>query len=131
MKKTLSLVLSCLLLVVSFSPLAANAGLVQCVVSGPDSVLCDFCSLLATIQATLNFIIGLAFLGAVILIAVNGINMYFTGGNPGKVKTAFQNILKVVVGLVIMIAAWAIINTIMVFLANPGSPPTFWNNISC
>ncbi len=131
MKKILSLILSSVLLVVGFSPFAANAGLVRCTVSGPDSVLCDFCSLLATIQATLNFILGLAFLGAVILIAVNGINMYFTGGDPGKVKTSFEKILKVVVGLIIMIAAWAIINTIMVFLVKPGSPPTFWNNISC
>ncbi len=121
----------CLLLVAGLSPLAASAALVQCTISGPDSALCGFCQLLATLQATLNFILGLAFLGAVILIAVNGIKMYFTGGNPGKVKEAFQNIIKVVVGLVIMISAWVIINTIMVFLARPGSPPTFWNNISC
>jgi len=128
-KKFLLLIISSLLFAL-LAPLA-NAGLVQCVVSGPNSVLCNFCQLLATIQATLNFIMGLAFLGAVILIAVNGIRMYFTGGNPSKVKDAFQNIVKVVVGLVIVITAWVIINTVVVFLARPGSPPTFWNNISC
>ena len=127
--KTISLLVISYLLLVSALP--ANAALVQCTVSGPDSALCNFCQLLATLQATLNFIMGLAFLGAVIIIAINGIKMYFTGGDPGKVKDAMKNIGKVVVGLIIVIAAWAIINTIMVFLARPGSPPTFWNNISC
>ncbi|MEW5805464.1 MAG: hypothetical protein AB1721_01935 [Patescibacteria group bacterium] len=108
----------------------ASAGLVQCFVS-PENALCDFCSFLATIQAVINFIIGLAFMGAVILLAKYGFDMFFTGGDPGKVQGAMKGILKVVVGIIIVLAAWAIVNTIIWFLASPGSPPTFWNQINC
>lgn len=119
------------LLIFSLPVLPASAGLVRCSISGADNVLCDFCSFLATIQATLNFIIGLTFLGAILLIAKSGLDMYLTQGNPGKMQDAMKGILKVVTGLVIVIIAWAIINTIIVFLAKPGAAPTFWNNINC
>lgn len=109
----------------------ANAALVQCVINSPGGSLCSLCQFLGTIKAVLDFIMGMAFLGAIILIAKSGLDMYFTAGNVGQVKNAMQNILKVVVGLIIMIAAWAVINTIIIFLASPGSPPYFWNNIDC
>jgi type IV secretory pathway VirB2 component (pilin) len=108
----------------------AFAGLVQCEVS-ETSALCNLCQLLATVQAVINFLIGLAFLGAVILIAVAGFNMFYTGGNPEKVKKALKSIQSVVVGILIVLCAWAIVNTIIWFLAKPGSPPTFWNQINC
>ncbi|HCI05550.1 MAG: hypothetical protein UX26_C0001G0015 [Parcubacteria group bacterium GW2011_GWC1_45_9] len=129
-KSGLRLITSGLFLLSAFFPLSASAALVQCTVS-ETGALCSFCQLLATIQSTFNFILGLVFLGAVILIAKAGLEMYFTAGDPGKVQAALKNILKVVVGIVIVITAWAVVNTILVFFARPGSPPTFWNNISC
>ncbi|OGY39598.1 MAG: hypothetical protein A2418_01895 [Candidatus Brennerbacteria bacterium RIFOXYC1_FULL_41_11] len=117
----------CFLLFVSLA-MPTNAALVQCIPTGPDdSTICGWCDFIATIQTTFYFIIGIAFLGAVILIAKYGLDMYFTGGNPGKVQEALKGIGKIVVGLIIILISWAIINTIMWLLGGSAN----WWKISC
>lgn len=129
MLKTILFSLLVFLTVLMIMPFTADAiTLVTCAPRGPDQVLnCDYCAFVATIQTTFYYILGIVFLAAVVLIAKYGLDMYFTSGDPGKVKEAFKGIMKVVVGLIIILISWVIINTIMVVL---GASENWWN-ISC
>lgn len=109
----------------------ASAALVQCQITSKENVLCSLCSFLATVQAVINFIIGLAFVGAVLLIAKFGLDMFFTGGNIEAVKKAGKGIWNTVLAVILVLSAWVIVNTIIWFFAKPGSPPTFWNQLNC
>lgn len=110
----------------------AFAALVTCdpaLPAGPGS--CDLCALFETIQNVVNFLIGLAFSITNIMLVYGGIRMYFSGDNPGNRKTATNIVINAVIGLVIVLTSWVIINTIITFLAKPGSPPTFWTQLNC
>jgi len=110
----------------------AFAALVTCdpaLPAGPGS--CDLCALFETIQNVVNFLIGLAFSIVTIMLVYGGIRMYFSGDNPNNRKTAVNVVINAVIGLVIVLTSWVIINTVITFLAKPGSAPTFWTQINC
>ncbi len=92
---------------------------------------CDLCALFETIQNVVNFLIRLAFSIVAIMLVYGGIRMYFSGDNPNNRKTATKVFINAVIGLVIVLTSWVVINTIITFLAKPGSPPTFWTQLVC
>ncbi len=106
---------------------SAHAALVQCDPSVIGS--CDLCALLATIQSVVNFIISMAFVLLTLVIMIAGFQMYMSQGNPGAFSRSIQQIWNGVIGLVITLAAWVIVNTVLHFFAH-GSV-LFWNRISC
>ena len=65
------------------------------------------------------------------MLVYGGIRMYFSGDNPNNRKTATKVFINAVIGLVIVLTSWVVINTIITFLAKPGSPPTFWTQLVC
>jgi len=66
-----------------------------------------------TIQTIINVILAVVGVIAVIMIIIGGIQYTTSAGDPGKVKKAKDTILYGIVGLVIALAAFAIVNFVL------------------
>ncbi|HXK35170.1 MAG TPA: hypothetical protein VJ103_01525 [Candidatus Paceibacterota bacterium] len=90
-------------------------GLVPCGNPGQDP--CNFNYLLTTINILINFLLFWITLPiAAILFAYVGFLLLFSGGDEGKRTQAKAIAWNLVVGLVIALAAWLIVKTILVGL---------------
>ena len=65
------------------------------------------------IKNVLNWIFGVIGIVAVIMIILGGFNMMISSGDPGKVKKGKDTILYGIIGLVIAILAFAIVNFVI------------------
>jgi len=89
----------------------AQEGLVPC--GGVDEPACNFTFLIQLVQKVINFLlVTVAVPLATILFAYAGWLYMSAGGDPGKVARGHQIFRNVLVGLVIALAAWLIVNTI-------------------
>ncbi|MBI5126475.1 MAG: hypothetical protein HZA80_01800 [Candidatus Taylorbacteria bacterium] len=94
--------------------------LVQCdgVVSKPGEVKCDFSALIKQVQFLISWMFRIGVTLAVGLFAYAGILFMSTDPkNITKAREIFPNIVK---GFVIMLLAWLIVRTILLWLAAPG-----------
>jgi len=89
--------------------------LVPC--DGPD---CDFDALVKLAENVLDFLIFLAVLIAAGLFVWAGFLYLTAGGSQDKVKQAHGVFWKVAIGLVIVLAAWLIVNLILSVLTDRG-----------
>ena len=90
--------------IVSFS-----AGLITCV----DIDNCRFNDIISTVQNIINFLaIYISVPVATIMFAWAGGTYLFAGGNESRIKKAHNIFINVLVGFLIVISAWLIINTI-------------------
>lgn len=69
--------------------------------------------LMSTINTVINVIIGIIGMLAVIMIIVGGINFVLSQGDTAKVTKARNTILYGVVGLVVALLAFAIVNFVL------------------
>ena len=133
--KTFFLLCALLFGVLSFaSPVFAQkttSGLIPC---GNDEttgqvtagLACDYKDLVALAQTVINFLIfGLAAPLGAIMFAYAGFLYVTNGGNESKIKEAHDIFLYVFWGLVAALAAWLIVNYILVFLLGAGSSFNF------
>ena len=67
----------------------------------------------------LNAVVAVAGLVAVIFIIIGGINYMTSAGDPNKVKKAKDTILYAVIGLVICVLAFAIVNFVITNALTP------------
>ena len=65
------------------------------------------------IKNVLNWIFGVIGIVAVIMIIIGGFNMMISSGDPGKVKKGKDTILYGIIGLVIALLAFAIVNFVI------------------
>lgn len=65
------------------------------------------------VQTILNAVIGVLGIIAVIVIIIGGVKYMTSSGDSGKVKTAKDTILYGVIGLVICVLAFAIVNFVI------------------
>lgn len=65
------------------------------------------------IKSVLNWVFGIIGIVAVIMIIMGGFNMMISSGDPGKVKKGKDTILYGIIGLVIAILAFAIVNFVI------------------
>ena len=112
-----------------------NGPLVICGRSS-DSTPCSLCDIFLMAQKMIDFIIGLIVIIAPILIAVGGFMILLGGANPGQVDTGKKIIKNAIIGIIIALVAWTLIN--MVFLALAGGDKGVgkifnapWNEIKC
>lgn len=99
----------------------AQEPLVQCG-NAPDDP-CTWDDLMALIQTVFDF--GLKYVAipiAVIMIAWGGITMAISAGNESKFKQGRDIITATAIGLVIIFAAWLIINTVVGLLGINAAP---------
>jgi len=78
---------------------------------------CQSKDLTATIRAIINTIILIVGMLAVVMIIIGGINYALSQGDPGKVKKAKDTILYGIVGLVVSLLAFAIVQFVLQAIA--------------
>ena len=75
-------------------------------------------SLETTVINIINTVVGVLALVAVIVIIIGGINYMTSAGDAGKVKKAKDTILYGVIGLVVCVLAFAIVNFVISNIIN-------------
>lgn len=127
--------LFCLLLI----PFIAQADsswwpLVQCG-GGPPQPDCTLCDLLELAQRVLHFAIQMAFLIIVIFIVYGGFRWIFSVGKEENIREGQRIITNAIVGLIIILCAWLIVNTVFWFIVQVGFSSDYytgtWYNIEC
>jgi hypothetical protein len=101
------------------------AGLIPC--DGPDCNACHFAELG---QNIIRWLIGIFAVLAGIVFVIAGLKLASAGGNTGRVSEAKGMMTNVVVGLIIMLAAWILINTVMLMVVDVGVVGP-WDKIQC
>ncbi len=114
-----------------FFPLVASAGLVPC--SGPD---CTFCDLLTLVINIVHFAIYDVLLPlAGLLILIGGIMMMLAGVNENYYKKGKEILKNTVIGLVIVLCSWVLVNVLIGALTGnvkvDSFDPSQWWNINC
>lgn len=144
MKSKKSLIAIGIALIV-FAPLIASAGLVPCGGTGASdtpTVPCNLCHLFTLIQKILNFLAWIiAPTLAVLVIAVGGFKIMLSGPKPGLRNEGIDAIKIAITGLLIVFAAWVVINETLLFFTNTpvdgaaklniAEIPLPWHKIEC
>jgi hypothetical protein len=107
--------------------IVALAALVPC-----DGPTCQACDLVKMGQTILTWIIGIMATIIAIVIVVAGLKMVTSGGNVSKVSEARGMMTNAIVGFIILLSGWLIVDTFMKMFVKdsiPGFGP--WNEISC
>ena len=124
-------ILTILMAILFITPtLVMAAGLVQvvppdCDQKGGCSSICDLAQLA---QNVLNDGIYLSIFLSAALFAWAGWMHMSAGGDTGKIKQANEVFTNVFIGLIIILAAWLIVDTLMRTIAG-GTPGPPWNQI--
>ncbi|RJQ34699.1 hypothetical protein C4568_02125 [Candidatus Parcubacteria bacterium] len=111
-----------LIVVGAFSPLMVQAqsfpgAIVPPACAGPDAATkCNLCQLTQLARNLLNFAIFLAIVISAVLFAWAGMRYMTAQGDPGTIKVARQTLLNVFLGLLLILCAWLVINTLMGFM---------------
>ena len=128
--------LICSILLASFLlaiPAAQAAGLVPCngAVAGNGLPKCEACHILGLIVNITEFLfkqIALPLAGLMFL--VGGIMMMLAAGSETRYKKGKEILVNALFGLVIVLAAFAIVNTLIMFFAS-GSFSSGWWQVNC
>ena len=103
------------LLIATAPSLLSAAGLVPC--DGPDCNICDITTLMNNV---ITWLIGFGSIIAVIAIVHAGIKLVTSGGNQSAVESAKSMAFNVVIGFIILLCAWLIVNLFMMALTKKG-----------
>lgn len=139
-KKSMKKLILIFFLLVLFLPLITKAaGLVPCggtndpSTEKDESLPCTVCDLLVLFQNVLDFAIKTAFLIVIIFIIYGGFRLIFSGGNEANIKTGQKIMTNAIIGLVIILCAWLIVNTVFWLIKTIGGKnyTGTWFHINC
>ncbi|MCK4454354.1 hypothetical protein KAU51_03345 [Candidatus Parcubacteria bacterium] len=98
----------------SLIPIQVNAGLVPC---GCEGCPCTLCHFFIMFDRIIDFIlIDIIPPVAILMLVIGGVMFLAAAGNPETIGKAKKIITATILGLVIIFAAWLIINTFMMFI---------------
>jgi len=97
---------------------AQAGGLVPC--NGPE---CNLCHLAQLAEKVINFIVQISFVIAALLFAYAGFLYFTAGSDPGKVSSAHKILTDTIVGIIIILTAWLVVNVILTVLTGKGVNP--------
>lgn len=131
MKKNYKLFLLIFIFIISPFIIQA-AGLVPCGGDGEPS--CGLCHLFVMIRSVIVFLTGIAAVVLAIMLIVGGIMFVTAHGNPEWVTKARKTITGAIIGFLIVIMSWIIVNSVITFAT--GSENIFqnmgpWHKIQC
>lgn len=113
---------------VAVSAASAPDGFVQCGNNGQPS--CQFCHLVSMIDRIIEWLAMVLTILASILFAVAGMRLVISAGNTQAKLEAKKSIINVATGLMIVLAAWMIIDFVLQTLVD-GPFTGAWNTIQC
>jgi len=122
-----------LLTLLFFAPILTNAaGLVPC--GGPDEKSCETCDLLVLVQNVLDFALKMAFLIIIGFVVYGGFRWIFSLGKEENLKAGQQIITNAIIGLIIILTAWIIVNSVFWAIKTMGGKEEYtgdWFHIEC
>lgn len=134
--------LSLLMFIFIISPFIIQAaGLVPC--GGEGEASCGLCHLFVMIRSVIVFLTGIAAAVLAIMLIVGGIMFITAHGNPEWVTRSRRTITGAIIGFLIVIMSWTIVNTIIGFATTDPEKPVEertgeifenmgpWNVIQC
>jgi len=93
---------------------------------------CTLCHLFVLFKRIVDFLtINIVFPLAILMIVVGGVMFLTAGGDPGRIGNAKKILTATVIGLAIILAAWLIVDTVIMFLVPSSSPFQNWETIDC
>ena len=106
-------------------------GFVPC--SGPD---CQACHVVALAQNILEWLIVVGVFVIGLIFAIGGLKITMSAGNTEAVSSAKSSMTNAIIGLIIMLAAWLIIDTVFKLFINTSASSGsvslgVWNEIQC
>jgi hypothetical protein len=108
--------------------LAVAAGLVPC--GGPGEPECQACHITQLINNVVAWLFVVFSIVAAIMIAIAGMKMVTGGSNPGTLESAKQTLTNIIIGFIILMGGWIIVDTLMKALVS-GQVYGIWNQIQC
>jgi hypothetical protein len=107
------------------------SGLVPC--GGPNQNECTLCDLLVLVQRVLKFALEIAFLIIIGFVVYGGFRWIFSLGKEENLKAGQQIITNAIIGLIIILTAWIIVNTIFWAIKEMGGDDYTgtWYSIEC
>ncbi len=126
-----------LLFIVFSLPLATSAAIFTGIWDGASCAAggngptepCSFCDALVVIRNIVTLLFEIAIPLATAMIVYGAIRLMLAGGSEENVKKSKATITNAVTGLVIALAAWVIVNSILHILTGRADFP--WNQINC
>lgn len=108
-------------------------GIVQCGRGGQE--MCTLCDLIKGLNIIIHYLLKIAIVVALTAITVGGGMYVISTGNSKMIDMAKGAMKNAVIGLVIMLSAWLLINTLLLALgasSNLGiTGVTVWGNFDC
>lgn len=101
-----------------------DSGLVTC--SGLD---CDACDLIKMTNRIVNFLITLLTIAATVMVVVAGFRLVTSGGDTGAMQSAKKMFTNVLIGFVIVLSAWLLVDTVLKTLTSDGQGLEMWTKI--
>ena len=92
---------------------------------------CGTCEFVQTVNNVIQFAVEISVLLAVLVFVWAGFLMVTSRGDTGQIQKAKGMFANVVIGLVILLAAFLIVNTILAGLLKSGSGVLNWQQIEC
>lgn len=121
------------MLLVFFAPVlgAEMAGFVQCDPTAPiiEPGSCNLCALLKSVETFINWMITVSIPLAVGFIVYGAVAIMIAGGSPERVQKGRESITRAVIGAIIVLTAWLLVNEIMQLLVGQSLNP--WHTITC
>ncbi|MGE5392771.1 MAG: hypothetical protein ACM3NH_03445 [Candidatus Saccharibacteria bacterium] len=87
------------------------AALVTC--GGRNQTACTLSDIFTTVALVISFLLGASSLVAILFIVIGGVQMIFSGGNPKAIETGKQTLFNAILGLLIVLGAFFIINLVL------------------
>lgn len=134
-RKIIFIFLTFFLMFVFFQVVSAacpEKGLVPC---GTEDCPCTLCHLFVLIKNIVDKLIQWVAIPLMALMGFVSAIMFITAhGDPGKIVKARQAITSAIIGFIIVLAAWTIVNTFVAFASNNTAAEVFgrpWHEIDC
>ena len=91
---------------------------------------CSLCDAMIVGRNIITFLFEFSMMLGTIMVAWGGIKMMIAGGDPKKISDAKQIMTSAIIGIVIAVSAWTIVNTVLAALSPTGIAPP-WSKITC
>ena len=105
--------------------------------SGAD---CSACNVVYMANGIIKWLIGILCIIFAVLLAIAGVKLVTSGGNPGALDAAKSSFTNAIIGFIIVLAAWLVVDTIIRSLVGNGgrldnggdvSGWLLWSEVTC
>jgi hypothetical protein len=98
-----------------------------------DGVDCSACNIADLANRVITWLVGILFMVFAVIATLAGFKLVTSGGNPSALSAAKESLVNAIVGLLILLAAWIIVDTLIRGLGVTGidRQPFPWSQIQC